>query len=113
MREPALRHGPLHGPVLSRQAGLEELENNWLRSWTHELSWYREVPDLNPASYATADYFELLKTSATTASGSPKDKFHFTYPTLEWERLSQSGVSAGYGAQWVVLGQLRITHCAP
>jgi carboxyl-terminal processing protease len=79
-------------------------ENNYLRSWTNELYlWYREVPDLDPATYATADYFNLLKTNATTPSGNPKDKFHFTYPTAQWVALSQSGVEAGYGAQWLVV----------
>jgi carboxyl-terminal processing protease len=79
-------------------------ENMFLRSWTNELYlWYREVPDLNPAPYATADYFNLLKTSATTPSGNPKDRFHFTYATDQWVALSQSGVSAGYGAQWMVI----------
>lgn len=78
-------------------------ENNWLRSWTNHLYlWYSEVPDLNPASYTSPlTYFDLLKTSATTASGQPKDKFHFTYSTAEWESLSQSGVEAGYGIEWV------------
>jgi carboxyl-terminal processing protease len=79
-------------------------ENNYLRSWTNELYlWYSEVPDLNPALYTTPDYFNLLKTSATTPSGSAKDKFHFTYPTSQWEALSQSGVSAGYGADFLVI----------
>ena len=79
-------------------------ENNWLRSWTNELYlWYREVPDPNPASYTTAQYFPLLKSSAVTASGAPKDKFHFTYPTAQWEALSQSGVDVGYGARWAVI----------
>lgn len=79
-------------------------ENNWLRSWTNELYlWYREVPDQNPASFATLDYFDILKTPAVTPSGNPKDQFHFTFPTPEWFALSQGGVSAGYGAQWVIL----------
>jgi hypothetical protein len=79
-------------------------ENDWLRSWTHELYlWYREVPDQNPAGFSTADYFNVLKTTARTASGQPKDKFHFTYPTPQWEALSQSGVDVGYGAQWVIV----------
>lgn len=79
-------------------------ENNFLRSWTNQLYlWYNEVPDLDPALYATPDYFNLLKTSALTPSGSAKDRFHFTYPTSEWEALSQSGVSAGYGAEFVVI----------
>jgi hypothetical protein len=79
-------------------------ENNFLRSWTNELYlWYSEVPDLNPSSYTTPNYFALLKTSAVTPSGNPKDRFHFTYPTAEWQALSQSGVEAGYGAQFLVI----------
>jgi len=80
-------------------------ENNWLRSWTNELYlWYSEVPDQNPALFSTTDsYFQVLKTSATTASGAPKDKFHFTYATAQWESLSVNGVQAGYGAQWALI----------
>lgn len=79
-------------------------ENNYLRSWTNELYlWYSEVPDINPAGYSAADYFDLLKTTAITPSGNPKDKFHFTYPTDVWEQLSQSGVQAGYGVEWTLL----------
>ena len=82
---------------------LDEL--NWLRSWTNDLYlWFNEVPDQNPADFATDDaYFKVLKTSATTASSAPKDKFHFTYVTSTWESLSQSGVEAGYGANFVVI----------
>ncbi len=96
---------PATGKAYPDKAGSTPAENNWLRSWTHDLYlWYREVPDLNPASYSTtADYFNVLKTSATTPSGNPKDKFHFTYPTTQWEALSQSGVEAGYGAQFVII----------
>jgi hypothetical protein len=95
---------PSTGRAYPDKPGSKLAENNFLRSWTHDLYlWYREVPDLNPASYATADYFNVLKTSATTPSGNPKDKFHFTYPTEQWVALSQSGVEAGYGAQWVLI----------
>ncbi|MDO8700953.1 MAG: S41 family peptidase [Undibacterium sp.] len=78
-------------------------EKTWLRSWTDETYlWYREVPTtLNPANYATAiDYFDVLKTSATTASGKAKDQFHFTYPSAEWDALSQQGIEFGYGITW-------------
>ncbi|MBS0416902.1 MAG: peptidase [Proteobacteria bacterium] len=79
-------------------------ENNWLRSWTNDLYlWYSEVPDLDPSGYQTVDYFPLLKTSATTTSGAPKDKFHFTEKTSDWESLSQSNVDVGYGVQFEVL----------
>jgi carboxyl-terminal processing protease len=73
-------------------------ENNYLRSWTHQLYlWFDQVPDLDPSQYTTVNYFPLLKTSATTASGAPVDKFHFTYATSTWESLSMQGVQAGYG----------------
>jgi len=79
-------------------------ENNWLRSWTNELYlWYSEVPDLDPANYATtAAYFPLLKTAAITSTGKPKDRFHFTYPTAQWEQMSQAGVDVGYGVTFDV-----------
>ncbi|HET9106869.1 MAG TPA: S41 family peptidase [Steroidobacteraceae bacterium] len=79
-------------------------ENNWLRSWTHQLYlWYDEVQDVNPALYTTPQYFQLMKTTQTTPSGAPKDRFHFTYPTSVWESLSQAGVQVGYGVQWEIL----------
>ncbi len=101
---PRTGNDPSTGRPYPDKAGSTVAENNFLRSWTHELYlWYREVPDQNPANYSTPDYFNLLKTTATTASGNPKDKFHFTYPTAQWISLSQSGVQAGYGAQWVLI----------
>ncbi len=79
-------------------------ENNFLRSYSNDTYlWYSEIIDRDPALYTTPAYFDLLKTTATTASGSPKDKFHFTFPTDEWFQLSQSGITAGYGAEWVLL----------
>ena len=80
-------------------------ENNWLRSWTHELYlWYDEVQDADPSlSSTTAQYFQLMKTMETTASGAPKDRFHFTYPTSVWEQLSGAGVEVGYGAQFEIV----------
>ncbi|HXY41229.1 MAG TPA: S41 family peptidase, partial [Vicinamibacteria bacterium] len=101
---PRTGNDPVTGTAYPDQPGSTMAENMFLRSWTNELYlWYHEVPDTNPAGYATADYFNLLKTSATTPSGHPKDKFHFTYVTTDWESLSQSGVSAGYGAQFAVV----------
>jgi hypothetical protein len=95
---------PATGRAFPDRPGSTLLENSWLRSWTNELYlWYGEVRDLDPGAFTTPDYFEIMKTNATTNSGAPKDKFHFTYPTAEWEQLAQSGVSAGYGAQWVIL----------
>ena len=93
------------GAPFADRAGTSEEEKLWLRSWTHELYlWYREVPDADPADYSTpVDYFEVLKTTEQTPSGRPRDQFHFTYATDEWEALSISGVSAGYGATFAVV----------
>jgi C-terminal processing protease CtpA/Prc len=85
-------------------AGSSTDENNWLRSWTNDLYlWYSEVPDLDPASYTTVKYFPLLKTSALSASGAAKDKFHFTETTQEWESLSQTNTDVGFGVQFDVI----------
>jgi len=82
-------------------------ENNFLRSWTNEYYlWFDEVVDRNPALWATPAYFDLLKTTATTPSGNPKDRFHFTFDTAAWNAFSQSGVSPGYGAELAVLSTL-------
>ncbi len=94
-----------NAPFLDR-AGTRVDENNFLRSWTNETYlWYREVPDLNPRSYQTLEYFDLLRTTAVTPSGTDKDQFHFTYDSFLWYQLSQAGVMFGYGAQWIVLEQ--------
>ena len=76
---------------------LDEL--TWVRSWIDETYlWYREVPaTYQPQSFATPiSYFDVLKTTAMTASGKPKDQFHFTLSTAEWE-AAQNGIELGYG----------------
>jgi len=80
-------------------------EELWIRAWTNDLYlWYREVPDPDVKGFATSlDYFDVMKTSATTASGKPKDQFHFTYKTSDWIALAGSGVEASYGVQWALL----------
>ncbi|MCI0516962.1 MAG: S41 family peptidase [Woeseiaceae bacterium] len=95
---------PATGSSYPDVSGTVTDENNFLRSYSNETYlWYSEIVDRDPALYTTPTYFDLLKTNATTASGNPKDKFHFTYPTDEWYQLSQGGISAGYGAEWVLL----------
>jgi C-terminal processing protease CtpA/Prc len=111
---------PATGRSYPDVAGTTLDENNFLRSWSNDTYlWYNEITDRDPALYAEPlDYFELLKTEATTPSGQPKDKFHFTYDSDEWYQLSQSGVSAGYGIQWAFLSrtpprELRIAYTEP
>jgi carboxyl-terminal processing protease len=96
---------PVTGIAYPDMAGTTLDENNWLRSWTNELYlWFNEVVDQDPSLFATASaYFDVLKTTAMTSTGAAKDRFHFTYPTDQWESLSQNSVQVGYGAQWVII----------
>ena len=85
-----------------RQGTLTD-ELKWVRSFVDEsYLWYKEVPtNLRQESYRSpVDYFADLKTTATTASGRPKDQFHFTYDTAVWEAMSGGGVELGYGVTW-------------
>ena len=90
--------------------GSLDTEKAWLRSWIDETYfWYQDVRGLAPATLDPAnsatplEYFNKLKSPATTASSKDKDEFHFTYPTPEWTALSQSGIAYGYGFQVAML----------
>ncbi|HSG88790.1 MAG TPA: S41 family peptidase [Pseudomonadales bacterium] len=79
-------------------------ENDWLRSWSNELYlWFDEIEDVDPASLATPAYFDRMRTFATTPTGAPKDRFHFTESTAVFRAFAQSGVAAGYGAELALL----------
>jgi C-terminal processing protease CtpA/Prc len=93
-------------------------ENNWIRSWSHETYlWYNELPNIDPASIQDPiKYFEQMKTSAITSSGSAKDRFHFAVDTAESELLSETGISVGYGAsakQDRETGRVYVTYTEP
>lgn len=95
----------IDGNLYPDQAGSTTREKFWLRSWTDETYlWYNEVPDINPANSDTRlEYFDKLRTSATTSSGTNKDQFHFNIPTDEYEQRVATGASAGYGADFVLI----------
>jgi C-terminal processing protease CtpA/Prc len=77
-------------------------EKSYLRSFVDETYlWYKDVPsNLNAASYATPQaYFDVLKTTNTTASGALVDQFHWSQTTASWNATT-SGISEDYGIQW-------------
>lgn len=84
------------------QQGTVAHERWFLKSWLEDTYlWYHELPAIDPENYPTAiAYFDAMKTPLLTASGRPKDRFHFTYPTEQWEAMQQAGVSLGYGITW-------------
>ena len=109
MPEPPQWHQPRHKPALPRRPGHRITdENNFLRSYSdNTYLWYDEIVDQDPGQFNDPlAYFDQLRTFATTSSGQPKDKFHFTMPTDEFFQASQGGVSAGYGATWTVIESL-------
>ena len=119
-QNPRAGNDPFTGRPYPDTQGATLDENNFLRSYSDETYlWYNEITDRNPANYNDPlDYFDLLKTTATTASGQDKDKFHFTYDTETYNQLSQGGVSAGYGITWAFISntpprQLRIAFVEP
>ena len=100
---------PFDGSTYPDQQGSFADENNFIRSSSNDLYlWYDEIEDVDPEAYASSaaqvlDYFDLMKTFATTPSGAAKDQYHFTYDSLEWKQRSQSGISVGYGVEWRLL----------
>ena len=96
-RAPRAGSGDMQGMTLD--------ENNFLRSYSDDTYlWYSEIVDQDPGLFNDPiAYFNVLKTTGLSPSGQAKDQFHFTFDTEEWIQLSQSGVTAGYGASFAVL----------
>jgi carboxyl-terminal processing protease len=85
-----------------RQGTLQD-EMSFLRGWAdRNYLWYDEIPaTVRMANHTnTLDYFAALKTPALTATGQPKDRFHFTYSTAEWDAMTTAGEEVGYGLTW-------------
>ncbi|WP_198087981.1 S41 family peptidase [Variovorax sp. E3] len=112
---------PETGRAYPDSTGTLDNEKSWVRSWIDETYlWYGEVPTtLKASDYATpVTWFNVLKTPLTTASGKPKDRFHFTYNTEAYRQLSQGGVSVSYGAEFVSIAtspprELRVVLVEP
>ena len=120
-----------HSPYGDTQGTLAD-ENAFIRSWVNETYlWYRDVPPVDPAAYAigatvpyvnpssnavgsrqiqtNADavdaYFNSQRSGEFTLSGKPKDPFHFTYPTAQWETLELGTAHPGFGFEVALLSR--------
>lgn len=100
-------------PYPDRQGSIDD-EKLWLRTYMHEVYlWNDEIPDAKASRYTVAAYGSVsaaldaylyaLRTPKVTTSGKRKDDYSFTYPTDQWNALSQLGVGIGYGMQVTLL----------
>ena len=97
-------------PEASQRSGSLATEKNWIRAYFDEAYLWREdvpsidasAPRYNGSDVETAldNYFDDLRSPASTASGKRKDQFSFMMSTREWNALSQGGVELGYGIEW-------------
>ena len=93
---------PLGAAYPDRQGTLDD-EMRFVRGWLEEnYLWYRELPATVLAADFTnpIDYFNALKTPLLTASGRPKDRYHFTYASDRYDEMTTRGVDIGYGVAW-------------
>lgn len=90
-------------PATNAGTGSLAIEKQWTRAYVNEAYlWYREVPVVDPTAANFSNeanvgsslnaYFDALTTL-------PQDRFSFTFPTAQWEALSQRGETLGYGAE--------------
>ena len=96
---------PATGSAYPDVAGSTLYENHWLRAWSNDTYlWYDEIEDVDPGTVSDRlDYFELLKTNATTSSGNAKDNFHFSLDTAEYQQRVSTGSSSGYGMRYAIV----------
>jgi len=99
-------------------------EKGWIRSFVHETYlWPEDVPEVDPTGYVIGatvpfvnpannaqghialasvydvvkGYFNSQRSPLLTPSGRAKDRYHFTYPTSDWQALERQGNGAGFG----------------
>jgi hypothetical protein len=121
---PAGTLDPFTQDVYQDVQGSLTAEKLWVRAMVNDTYlWYKDVVPLDPERFnigLSAPYIEPSNNSArtitlmtnfdvvdtyfnsqrsllTTASGKPKDQFHFTYKTSDWSALSTAGSSVGFG----------------
>ena len=131
---PAGTTDPYSGRPYGDVQGTLSTEKLWIRGFIDETYlWYNEVVPQDPALFSLGalapyvdpsdnssgmielqtnfdvvdTYFNSQRTLQLTASGKPKDQFHFTYGTSEWLAQSQSGSSVGFGFQVELLASHR------
>ena len=127
---PADTVDPLTNTLYNDTQGSLTTEMTWIAAYANQTYlWYADVPVVSSTPYvigATVPYvdpttntqstetltsnydvvdayFNSQRSPLFTATGKPKDQFHFTYLTTVWDSLSEAGNEAGFGFQVVLL----------
>jgi carboxyl-terminal processing protease len=83
-------------PYPDKQGTLTD-ELTFLRAWSHQYYlWYNEIP----TNFRMADFTDPVAYFEKLMSPRDKDMYHFTYPSAEWDKLTNSGIELGYGITW-------------
>lgn len=112
---------PATGTAYPDQPGTLATEKSWVRAWIDDAYlWYDEVPgNLQASDFSTPQaFFDVLKTPATTASGQPKDRFHYAVPTASWQSSVEGSGTVGYGMEIAILSEsppreVRVAYVTP
>lgn len=75
------------------------IQNEFQRHFHNDTYlWFDEIEDVNPNDIPNVDdYFNLMKTFKKTSSGRPKDRYHWSIKTSDWNNLVNLGSEKGYG----------------
>ena len=112
---------PIRNVPYPDQKGSMLDEMFYLRSLTHETYLFQaDLTDMDPAKYNVVqsnfpnhvqkmeEYFDELKSKKTTASGNPKDKYHYIQLTSDYYDRVQNKPQPSFGISWVVLSDYEI-----
>lgn len=121
---------PFTGKSYGDTQGTISDEKAWIRAYVNETYlWYADVATVDSSKYVigasvdyvnptdnvkstislatntdvTDAYFNSQRSTLSTASGKPKDQYHFTYATSDWVALSTAGSTVGFGFQVALL----------
>jgi carboxyl-terminal processing protease len=88
---------PYTGQAYPDKQGTLRDELTFLRAWSNQYYlWYNEVP----TDFRMSDFTDPVDYFGKLMSPRDKDMYHFTYPSAEWDKLTNSGIELGYGVTW-------------
>jgi carboxyl-terminal processing protease len=88
---------PYTGKAYPDKQGTLRDELTFLRAWSSQYYlWYNEIP----TTFRMSDFTDPVDYFGKLMSPRDKDMYHFTYPSAEWDKLTNSGIELGYGVTW-------------